>query len=361
MLARQHDRPDLRLIVPHFHRAACSPRESRRLTFSNGLDIGTLVTVRAQLIALALLGLASTATAQSPEAGGVAEADAAYGAGELDRALSFYDRLLSTGGLPASTTAHVHLRIGILRASLEGAQAARSHFALALALDPSLTPPPELGPDAQAVFAALAGAQAGRPLRLRLEHDDAARDAPFRLRIIVEGAPPGAIGSLRVEASPLGSTASTGSTPWVQRFDGVPDEVEVAAAAWRGAGTLALSVHALWMIFPLVWIPALKRIRKDRDVMFLTAWIALFFAGALDAHGNELAAAAQDVRAAAAPGGVDLATPAPAGEDFLASPWFWLIASVVVLGGAAAVTAGVLLATAQDTYVFVPSVVSLRP
>ncbi|MCC6873008.1 MAG: hypothetical protein IT378_01770 [Sandaracinaceae bacterium] len=283
--------------------------------------------MRAQLIALGLLARTATANAQGPEAGGVAEADAAYGAGELDRALSFYDRLLSTGGLPASTTAHVHLRIGILRASLEGAQAARAHFALALALDPSLTPPPELGPDAQAVFAALAGAQAGRPLRLRLEQDGAARDAPFRLRIIVEGAPPGAIGSLRVEASPLGSTASTGSTPWVQRFDGAPDEVEVAAAAWRGAGTLALSVHAL------------------------------------DAHGNELAAAAQDVRAAAAPGGVDLATPAPAGgEDFLASPWFWLIAGVVVRGGAAAVTAGVLLATAQDTYVFVPSVMGLsRP
>jgi hypothetical protein len=46
---------------------------------------------------------------------------------------------------------------------------------------------------------------------------------------------------------------------------------------------LALSVHALWMIFPLVWIPAAARIGKERnrDILFLVAWTGLFFAGAI--------------------------------------------------------------------------------
>ena len=46
---------------------------------------------------------------------------------------------------------------------------------------------------------------------------------------------------------------------------------------------VALSVHALWIVFPLLWIPAIAKIKQERnrEVLFLTAWSALFFLGAL--------------------------------------------------------------------------------
>jgi hypothetical protein len=46
---------------------------------------------------------------------------------------------------------------------------------------------------------------------------------------------------------------------------------------------LALSVHAVWMIVPLVWIPVAARIRKERsrDILFLLAWAGVFFVGAV--------------------------------------------------------------------------------
>ncbi len=49
----------------------------------------------------------------------------------------------------------------------------------------------------------------------------------------------------------------------------------------RNAG--ALSVHACWLVFPLLLPPAfvLSRKRRDPDTLFLASWILIFFAGAL--------------------------------------------------------------------------------
>lgn len=45
----------------------------------------------------------------------------------------------------------------------------------------------------------------------------------------------------------------------------------------------ALSVHLLWIVFPLLLVPAAAAAwkRRGRDTVFLTAWTGIFFAGAL--------------------------------------------------------------------------------
>ncbi len=45
----------------------------------------------------------------------------------------------------------------------------------------------------------------------------------------------------------------------------------------------ALSIHLLWMVFPLLLVPAAMAAwkRRGRDTLFLTAWIGIFFVGAV--------------------------------------------------------------------------------
>jgi hypothetical protein len=54
------------------------------------------------------------------------------------------------------------------------------------------------------------------------------------------------------------------------------------AAAQKLKSTAALSVHALWIVCPILVAPAaaVSLKRRDRETVFLCAWIALFFAGA---------------------------------------------------------------------------------
>lgn len=51
----------------------------------------------------------------------------------------------------------------------------------------------------------------------------------------------------------------------------------------KSRNAAALTVHSVWMVFPLLLPPAVAAIwkRRDRDTVFLSAWIVIFFAGAL--------------------------------------------------------------------------------
>ena len=55
------------------------------------------------------------------------------------------------------------------------------------------------------------------------------------------------------------------------------------ALANKPLNAAALSVHLLWIVFPLLVPPAILASwrRRDRETVFLAAWIAIFFAGAL--------------------------------------------------------------------------------
>jgi hypothetical protein len=55
------------------------------------------------------------------------------------------------------------------------------------------------------------------------------------------------------------------------------------ALANKLSNAAALSVHACWLVFPLLLPPAflLSRKRRDPETLFLASWIGIFFAGAL--------------------------------------------------------------------------------
>ncbi len=73
---------------------------------------------------------------------------------------------------------------------------------------------------------------------------------------------------------------STGAVP-AAVLSGYFQQYGLQALARKFSSGLGLAIHACWMIFPLLLPPAIAlawRDRKDRRVLFLAGWIAIFFA-----------------------------------------------------------------------------------
>ena len=87
---------------------------------------------------------------------------------------------------------------------------------------------------------------------------------------------------LAIAAWQLYEFCSTGRLP-ASVLTGYLQSYGFEALAHKLSNALALSVHACWLVFPLLLPPAflLSRKRRDPDTLFLASWILIFFAGAL--------------------------------------------------------------------------------
>ena len=238
------------------------------------------------------------------------EASAAYDDGAFDRALELYRRALDDGGHPRDRLARIHHRLGTLLAAVGEDAAARGHFDVALAIEPSLAPPAELGPERRALFDDVR-ARRRAPLRIDAAAMDPPRPEDTRLAVEIEGAPTGAIAHLRIRVTP------PGGAPWVEERPASSGAVTVAvpAAAWRASDRVIAEIDAL------------------------------------DAHGSVLASTSLPLVAEA----VGAPVAATSGGDVTAEPWFWPLvigAAVVVVAVAIAVPVGVATQP-RDRYVLV--------
>lgn len=233
----------------------------------------------------AFLGVfAASAAAQDP----LARADRAYDAGRLAEAGVAYESALEGGALDPPELVRVHLRLGVLTAMGGQPSQAERHFALALALDPTLDPPPELDEALAERFVALRETRDGHRLSVRLRASDEG------VLLEVRDAAPGAVRQV----------LARGAGGYEQRF------------AWEG-----------------------ERLPIDPPAAALPLEVV-----ALDAHGNRLA------RAGARRGGLptpravspldrDGESPAHEGTtpSWFETPWLWIVVGLAVLGVGVAV------------------------
>ena len=280
--------------------------------------------------AAALLAAAVAIAAVTPARGERAGVEAAleiYDQGELDRALDAFEAALGAGGNRPEDLVTIHVHLGVLRGAGGDTEAARRSFETALALNPMLPAPSELGGQLRSLFEDLRSARSGRVLGVEVRplSEDGASG---RVEAAAVNAPPGLVASLRIEAS----GARGGAASWTRTLTGAgPSVVTVPDEAFAGAPLVSLSVAAL------------------------------------DAQGNVLARADTELGRAAATEGPgpsappDEAVEAPASTPdadtattprrrwvWYRHPAFWVAIGLVVAGG---VTAGVVVGTAEDRYV----------
>lgn len=235
----------------------------------------------------------------------------AYQSGELDVALERFDEALRVPGNAPAELVQIHLHLGILRAIARETEAARRDMDAALAIEPTLQPPSEMGPDARALFETVRQARGGRAVRLTATAAGPVRnDAATTLRVAIADAPPALIASVRVLAAPPSS-----EEPAVMNVAGVPPTVEIPASVWAGGRALVVVVEGL------------------------------------DEHGGSVVRGEARLdallpgREAAGASGREVGT--DDGGGFWASPWPWIGLVALVAAG---VTAGVLLFGIEDAY-----------
>jgi len=237
----------------------------------------------------AVLAVVGPVSAQDPSP--LEAADAAYDEGDLEAAREGYGDALTRPGNTPETIHRIRLRLGIIAAAFGEGDSARTHFRVALALDPNTPPPSELGPPQRVPFEE-ARDETG-PLELELETPAGVRDeGPTEL--LLRASP-----TLRLLAASV--RVSAGDWTRSVTLDGVPSLV-VPEEAWTG--------------------PRL-----------------VLVADALDAHEGRLLRRSVEL----APGARRPGRPATNVDDDErggVSPWVWVVLGVVVVG--AAITAAVL-------------------
>jgi len=258
-----------------------------------------------------------TAMAQSP----LEDALADYEQAHFDSAFESFERALDSGGLGPQQLAQVYLHLGALHAIRGQLALARDAFVVALAIDPSLEPPRDLGPRHRGSFYEAQRIRSGRSFALSLRAPESVRrDQHLQLGVSLSDAPESVVTSIEVRA-----TDAAGGAAWSRRVE--PDAT-------------------MFAIDPSDW---------TTDALLVTV-------NALDTRGNVLALASLTLTARAPDSSTETSelsvTPVllaselrPAGHDdasFFAEPWFWIVVGALLVG--AAVTLGVVLAAADDRY-----------
>lgn len=190
--------------------------------------------MRSVLCAL-VLGLSALAAVPA-RAQSLADADAAFGRGEIDAAQQAYQAALQSGGLTGEDLVRAYLRAGVLAMWTGDEAESERNLRWALTLDPQLAPPPELSPAQQSAFTELRTAVAqADALAIEISGTDE-RSASVRV-----AAP--SFAGLRVRAE---ATAEGASRPWSQIREAEPElELEVPATAWGAALTADVQVALL--------------------------------------------------------------------------------------------------------------------
>jgi len=279
---------------------------------------------------LALLLTLAPATLALGQARAVDEALGAYQDGELYRALELFTAALEAPGNSPEDLVNIHLHLGILKGSLADMDGARSAFESALAIDATLSAPEELNPDLGALFSEVSSGRGGRSLTLNVSAPSSVEaNRPVSLAVRVNGAPAGLVASVRAGATaPGGGDAVT--TEAAPLSDGAA-QLTLPAAAWRGAVRLRVETRAFDSFGGIVAVA-----HSELEASSTTA------ADPAIAYDVE----SQDTDEGSDDGGI------------LASPWFWIVTGVIVLGAAGAVTA-VVLTTETQPVVGSPMIMAL--
>lgn len=230
----------------------------------------------------------------------------AYQDGRVEEAERALERALERGESGPETLFTIHRSMGLVQAVMGQQDAARAHFARALAIRPTASTPAELPPQMRALFESLR--EDATATRIRIEaRSPVSRSTTTPIHLEALDAPPGWARQVRVRVGEAGWTTTTSLD------DGV--EVPIPADAW-GPGE---------------------------------SWV--LFADVLDAHGNVIARARQVVTAdapvASTPSTVPMssASPETGGGTVFDEAWFWILVGTVV---AAAVAIPITLELTAD-------------
>ncbi len=223
----------------------------------------------------------------------LAQAEAAADAGDFERATELLTAVTRDPRRLSPDIARAYTLLGVVQATLGADAAASTAFEWALALDPGMPTPPELGPTQRDMLDQLRRTRRAHPLAITVDAPaDASVDDAVVLHASADGAPEGR--SLRVEI-----------TTW-------PDDDESAAISANGAGSASVAIPAgAW--------PAAREIHVRVDA---TA----------ESGGPALVHREESVRRRGAGGG--------GGGSVFEEAWFWVVVGVVVAG---AVTAAVVV------------------
>lgn len=155
------------------------------------------------VVVVGLTAFASIATAQEPSS--LALAESAYRRGALRDARRRFEATLVEPGHERDELVRIHYVLGLLTYASGGSP--DEHFAVALALDPTLATPSELAPADRARFEALRPAHA---LMLELElPSQVAPDEGFLVACVVAHAPRGLVDAVIVRAAGLETSGAS--------------------------------------------------------------------------------------------------------------------------------------------------------
>lgn len=244
----------------------------------------------------------------------LAEALEPYRRGRVSEAIAAL-QALAESPVDRDTLAQAYLHLGLLRAAMGDEDTARRDFAIALAIDPTLAPPPELGPSLRPLFDSARSA-VGEGARLRLDApEEAPEGEPLTVGIETQEAPAGLVAAHRLRVVP-----GEGEPLVLRREGSSRAELRVPAAALRAPG-VQLEAEALTL------------------------------------HGAVIAQTSRALRVSIAPpSAAALALPEP-GEDrdtssgnVLEEPWLWIVVGAVVIGAGVGIGVGVAVSEQTRTY-----------
>lgn len=259
----------------------------------------------ASLLAIASFLVDASAHAQAGDP--MAAADAAMNEGEFERAATLYEGITREASTVPATASVAYIRLGVVRSILGDEPGANAAFEWALAIDPAIPTPTELGPDARSGLDRLRVARGSHPMAVAVDvASESDRHVALPIAAHVEGAPSGRHVQVRIAAFADGDDTQVRDA---QGFDRA--SLELAAELWPNAREIVVraTLHEADG-------PALVR----REVRITRI----------------------NPERASSSGSSD----AP-GPNILVEPWFWTIIGVVAVGA----VVGVVVAneTAQVT------------
>ncbi len=161
----------------------------------------------------------------SAEDATIASAEAAYARGALREANRLFVAAWHEPGHDRAELVRIHVHLGILAGAMGAERGSSAHFAIALALDPQLATPAELGGRDRARFER---ARRGAALALHLEAPTHAETgASFRVEVSVTAAPAGLV--RRVELACSGTALPAEATLRAGQLDGATATVPAGA------------------------------------------------------------------------------------------------------------------------------------
>ncbi len=240
---------------------------------------------------------ADASSADWPEA--VRDAEALYLEAALDEAKQAFEQALSQGPYSPSVLAAIYWHLGAIAGLNHAYAEADDAFACALALDPTLRVPDEIGREGEERYRALQ--RVARRIDVSLRPVAPSAKQSTRVNVELRHAPSDFARTFRASAAP------DGSVPWQTETSVEEGAIEIPAAAWRGG----------------------QRLEVEVDV--------------LDAHGNVLTSGTTTLHAQAA----EEAMPLTEERSVARSPWLWTGVAAVVIAG---VATAILLSTRETRY-----------